>query len=298
MCGTNKQLSTEMKNEKAENLHEYSTKQIVQLMNEEDKKVALIVEEALPQIEKAIVSTVRAVEGGHRVIYFGAGTSGRLGVLDASECPPTFGVSTDLFQGVIAGGDRALRHAIEDAEDSEASGAKDVMRYVHPGDVVIGIAASGYTPYVLGAMKQARKTGNETIGISCNGGTELSNLVDFPIELIVGSEILTGSTRLKAGTSQKMVLNMISTATMIQTGKVYKNLMVNVQATNQKLRNRSIEIIKDIADVDEDTARKVNEEADGDVKVSILVLLLGISVDQAKVKLEDCKGNIAKALSV
>ncbi|MYL57624.1 N-acetylmuramic acid 6-phosphate etherase [Virgibacillus halodenitrificans] len=297
MCKQTHDLTTEMKNEKSNNLHEYSTKKILQLMNEEDKSVPLAVEHALPKIEEAIELMVSAISSGHRVLYFGAGTSGRLGVLDASECPPTFGVSENLFQGVIAGGDRALRHAIENAEDSEQSGEEDVANSVEVGDIVVGIAASGHTPYVIGAMKKANKMGVRTVGITCNKDTTLSELVDVSIELVVGSEIITGSTRLKAGTAQKLTLNMLSTATMIRTGKVYKNLMVNVQATNQKLRNRSIEIIKDIAEVDEETARIVNEKANGDLKVSILVLLLNLSIEEAKLKLEKNQGNIAKALS-
>lgn len=287
---------TEMKNNKSKNLHEFSTMQIIQLMNEQDKKVADVVALALPQIELAIETMVQAIEKGGHVIYFGAGTSGRLGVLDASECPPTFGVSPDLIQGVIAGGDAALRNAIEDAEDNWENGKKDVLNHVTKKDVIVGIASSGNTPYVLGAVQQANEMGVPTIGISCNVDTKLSKNVNIPIELPVGAEIVTGSTRLKAGTAQKMVLNMLSTATMIRLGKVYKNLMINVQATNKKLRKRAINIIQELTGVDEISAKKANKEADGDVRIAILMLLFNIDPIKAKMMLSKHNGNFVKAI--
>lgn len=297
MSKENEQLLTEMKNAESENLHELSTMEIIRLMNEQDKKVADVVTEALPQIEKAVNTIVHAIENDGRVIYFGAGTSGRLGVLDASECPPTFGVSPELIQGTIAGGDIALRKAVENAEDRFELGISDVSKNVTKHDVVVGIASSGRTPYVLGAIRKATEIGVPTIGISCNVDTELSKSVDIPIELPVGAEIVTGSTRLKAGTAQKMVLNMLSTATMIRTGKVYKNLMINVQASNQKLRKRAINIIQDITGVDETIAQKANDDANGNVKVAILMLLFDINLKDAQTILAKHKDNFVKALN-
>lgn len=287
---------TEMKNEKSSKLHQFSTRQIVELMNEQDKTVADTVANALPQIEKAVNLMIKHIESNGRVIYFGAGTSGRLGVLDASECPPTFGVSSELIQGIIAGGDKALRTAVEDAEDNEEAGKSDVKKNYNPKDIVVGITSSGSTPYVLGAMKQAKKMGIPTIGIACNTKTNLTELVDCPIELPVGPEIVTGSTRLKAGTAQKMVLNILSTATMIRTGKVYKNLMVNVQATNEKLRKRAINIIMDITNVEEEKAIKANDAAEGNVQVAILSLLYSIEPTQAQQTLLETNGNFIKAM--
>ncbi|MEK0285795.1 N-acetylmuramic acid 6-phosphate etherase [Caldifermentibacillus hisashii] len=294
---TNLTLLTEMRNEQSENLHEFSTFEIIQLMNEEDKKVAFVVEKALPQISIAVSKMVEVIENGGKIVYFGAGTSGRLGVLDASECPPTFGVSPELFKGIIAGGDEALRNAIENAEDNVEAGKQDVQLHVTKNDLVVGIASSGYTPYVLGAVEFAKERGIPTIGISCNESTKLSSLVDIAIELPVGPEVVTGSTRLKAGTAQKMVLNMLSTATMIRTGKVYKNLMINVQATNQKLKNRSIRIIQEITGTDEQTAKKTSEHAKGDTRVAILMLLFQVDYITAKQTIDKHNDNFVKAFN-
>ncbi|MBU5343359.1 MULTISPECIES: N-acetylmuramic acid 6-phosphate etherase [Bacillaceae] len=294
---TNLTLLTEMRNEQSENLHEFSTFEIIQLMNEEDKKVAFVVEKALPQISIAVSKMVEVIENGGKIVYFGAGTSGRLGVLDASECPPTFGVSPELFKGIIAGGDEALRNAIENAEDNVEAGKQDVQLHVTEKDLVVGIASSGYTPYVLGAVEFAKERGIPTIGISCNESTKLSSLVDIAIELPVGPEVVTGSTRLKAGTAQKMVLNMLSTATMIRTGKVYKNLMINVQATNQKLKNRSIRIIQEITGTDEQTAKKTSERAKGDTRVAILMLLFQVDYITAKQTIDKHNDNFVKAFN-
>ncbi len=292
----NNHLLTEMKNDLSENLHQFSVFEIIKLMNDQDKKVAYVVEKALPQIEKAIHLMIKVIENNGRVVYFGAGTSGRLGVLDASECPPTFGVSPELIKGVIAGGDKALRKAIENAEDDVEAAVNDVNKYVNENDLVIGISSSGTTPYVLSVIETAQKKKVPTVGITCNLNTKLSKMVDVAIELPVGPEILTGSTRLKAGTAQKMVLNMLSTATMIKTGNVYKNLMVNVKATNKKLKNRAIRIIMDITGADEETAIKTNEMARGDTKTAILMLLFNINFDTAKKTIEKHKGNIVKAI--
>lgn len=287
---------TEKRNKKSENLHEQTTMEIIQLMNEQDKTVAHVVESALPQIEKSVEAMVTSIDHGGHVVYFGAGTSGRLGVLDASECPPTFGVSPDLIQGVIAGGDEALRIAVENAEDSRELARSDVEKYVMKNDVVVGIASSGNTPYVLEAIVAAQEIGARTIGIACNNESELSALVDIAIELPVGPEIVTGSTRLKAGTAQKMVLNMLSTTTMIKTGKVYQNLMVNVQATNNKLRERAISIIMELTDVDYETAKQTNEVAKGDTRIAIIMLLFQIDLKRAKEIMEKYEGNFIKVI--
>ncbi|MBO1001761.1 N-acetylmuramic acid 6-phosphate etherase [Pseudogracilibacillus auburnensis] len=289
-------IVTEMRNTESENLHQNSVLEIIQLINKEDKKVAHIVENSLSQIELAIHKMVEAIENGGHVIYFGAGTSGRLGVLDASECPPTFGVSPDIFKGVIAGGDSALQVAVENAEDMKELGVEDVKKHVNRNDVVVGIASSGQTPYVLGVVDHAKEIGAFTVGISCNSNSNLSKSVDIAIELPVGPEVVTGSTRLKAGTAQKMVLNMLSTATMIKTGKVYQNLMVNVQATNNKLRKRAISIISELTGVDEEKAKEVNEIAKGDTRVAILMLMFTIDMEKAKLMIEKNNGNFVKAM--
>ncbi|QGQ94214.1 N-acetylmuramic acid 6-phosphate etherase [Paenibacillus psychroresistens] len=272
---------TEQRNNKSQHLDRLSVHEIVTLMNEEDQTVALSVREALPQISIAIEAVVRAMKLGGRLYYIGAGTSGRLGVLDASECPPTFGVDTDLVNGLIAGGEKAIRAAIENAEDNAEAGARTIADIVREGDVVVGITANGAAPYVIGAIQEANRMGVTTIGISCNQDTPLSSTVQFPIEVLVGPEVITGSTRLKAGTAQKMVLNMISSTAMIQLGKVYGNLMVNMRATNKKLRERAIRVIQEATGADEETARRIGSEAKGDARVAILMIMFGISQQKA-----------------
>ncbi|MCZ8515411.1 N-acetylmuramic acid 6-phosphate etherase [Paenibacillus filicis] len=289
---------SEQRNEKSQHLDRLSVREIVTLMNEEDQKVALSVQEALPQIADAAEAVAEAMSSGGRLFYIGAGTSGRLGILDASECPPTFGVEQGLVNGIIAGGERAIRYAIENAEDDEAAGAAAVSAAVRPGDAVVGLTASGTTPYVIGAMREANRLGVPTIGISCNRQTPLSAEVRFPIEVPVGPEIITGSTRLKAGTAQKMVLNMISTTAMIKLGKVYGNLMVNVQATNKKLRDRTVRIIQEATGVDEDTARRTGEAAEGDARAAILMLKFGVSPEEALEALNQAGGHFGKALKL
>ncbi len=288
---------TEMRNKNSENLHQFSTLQIIQLMNQEDKKVPDVVEEALPQISITIDAVVDALQRGGKLFYIGAGTSGRLGVLDASECPPTFGVPHDLVNGIIAGGEKAVRFPIENAEDDRKAGNAEVDRLLHVNDIIIGIASSGTTPFVLGALEKANEKNIPTVGISCNIGSELAKISKYPIELPVGPEIVTGSTRLKAGTAQKMVLNMISTASMIKLGKVYKNLMVNVQATNEKLRQRSISIIQDLTGVDEATAKRMNEKANGDTRVAILMTLYSVDCETAISTLNKNNDHFPKAMA-
>ena len=288
--------NTETRNTKSERLHQFTTLEIIELMNEEDHSVPVVVKGALPEIEKVIDQAVSVMKNGGKLYYFGAGTSGRLGVLDASECPPTFGVAADLVNGIIAGGDRALRFPIEGAEDSKETGVEDVRKHVTSNDMVIGIASSGRTPYVIGAIEAANVMGVPTAGIVCNRGSELSSLVTYPIEVPVGAEVVAGSTRLKAGTAQKMVLNMITTASMVKLGKVYKNLMVNVQASNEKLRKRTVSIVRELTGVTQVDAERYSNEAEGDARVAVLMILLKVEVDEATEMIERTGGNFAEVM--
>ncbi|OAZ03871.1 N-acetylmuramic acid 6-phosphate etherase [Flavobacterium succinicans] len=237
------------------NLDQMSTEEILKGINAEDKKVANVVEKQIPKIEPLIDAIVQQLKLGGRLFYIGAGTSGRIGVLDASECPPTFGVSDNVVIGIIAGGETAIRKAVENAEDDANQAWEDLKKHaISSADVVIGIAASGNTPYVIGGLKKARENNCITGSISCNSDCLISKEADYPIELVVGPEFLTGSTRMKAGTSQKLVLNMISTAVMIQLGKVKGNKMVDMQLSNEKLVNRGIKMIMDELAIDEQKA--------------------------------------------
>lgn len=296
MNDVNSTYLTEMKNKDSDNLHQFSTLEVIQLMNQEDKKVPDVIEKALPQISIAIDIVVDALQRGGKLFYIGAGTSGRLGVLDASECPPTFGVSPDLVNGIIAGGEKAVRFPIENAEDNREAGKNEVDQLLSQNDVIIGIASSGRTPFVLGALERANEKNIPTVGISCNLGSELSQISKYPIDIPVGPEVVTGSTRLKAGTAQKMVLNMISTASMIKMGKVYKNLMVNVQATNEKLRHRSLSIIQDLTGVDESMANEMIKKANGDTRIAILMILFSVEFDTAMSVLNQQNGHFANAM--
>lgn len=236
-------------------LDKLSVHELLTDINREDQKVALAVQEVIPQIERLVIGIVGRMEQGGRLFYIGAGTSGRLGVLDASEIPPTFGVSSQRVIGLIAGGDRALRNPVESAEDDESAGWKELMDYqIDTRDVVVGIAASGTTPYVIGALKNARKAGILTGAITCNPGSPIAEVADIAIEPLVGAEFVTGSTRMKSGTAQKMVLNMISTAVMIRLGRVKGNRMVNMQLTNRKLVDRGTRMIMEELDLDYETA--------------------------------------------
>jgi len=290
-------LETEKRNKQAENLDRMSTLQILQLMNEEDKKVAYAVEQALPAIAEAVDVITAALQNGGRLLYFGAGTSGRLGILDASECPPTFGTDPQMVRGVIAGGTAALVEAIEGAEDLPELGRADVAAEgVTSADVVVGIAASGRTPYVLGALEAAKERGAATISISCNPVAVFNDRVDVAINVVVGPEVVTGSTRLKAGTATKMVLNMLTTAAMIKLGKVYGNLMVNVQATNQKLRERVKHIIMEVTGVSYAEAERLSEAADGDARVAIVMQKTGLPAVAAAALLDRAGGNVRHAI--
>lgn len=291
------QLTSEQRNPNSMTLDQLSSLEIVKLMNQEDQTVALAVQAQLPQIALAIDRIVQAFQQGGRLIYQGAGTSGRLGVLDASECPPTFGVQPTQVVGMIAGGDRAIRQAVENAEDNPEWGKTDLQQLnLAQNDVVVGLAVSGRTPYVLGGLQYAKQVGAFTIAISCNPNSVMAAIADLAITPIVGAEILTGSSRLKAGTAQKMVLNMLSTASMVQIGKCYQNLMVDVQATNQKLRYRAIKIVMQATDCDQETASHYLQLADNQAKLAIMMILGGVDRPQAEQLLQHYQGKLNNAL--
>lgn len=290
-------LTTELRNPNSLDLDQKSIREILELMNREDATIPLAIREVLDKIEIVVNYVVQAFQNGGRLIYAGAGTSGRLGILDASECPPTFGVDKNLVQGIIAGGLKAVTDAIEGAEDNEQAGGEDLKKVsLTNKDVVIGIAASGRTPYVIGALKYAKETGAKTASISNNANSKIGEIADVAIEVVTGPEIITGSTRLKAGTAQKLVLNMISTTSMIKIGKVYENLMVDVQPTNKKLIERSKKIIMEATGVDYGTAETYFEKANHQVKVAIVMILLNCSYDEAKQKLEGAQGFIRNTI--
>ncbi|HSH35088.1 N-acetylmuramic acid 6-phosphate etherase [Schnuerera sp.] len=288
-------MSTEQINDKTLDLDILSIKDALLIMNEEDQKVPQAVKKEIPQIEKAVRVVIEAFNKGGRLIYIGAGTSGRLGVLDAVECPPTFGTPPEMVVGLIAGGENAFVKAAEGAEDSTTMGVDDLKNInLTDKDVVVGIAASGRTPYVIAGLNYANKVGCNTVGIACNKNSEVGAVSDIAIEIVVGPEVLTGSTRLKAGTAQKMVLNMISTISMVGIGKAYKNLMVDVQMTNNKLKTRAENIIMAATDVGRETAREVLKKAGGSVKVAITMILLNSSAEEARKRLTLTNGHIRK----
>lgn len=279
-------LTTERRNQETMNLDQLTVKEALIKMNQEDQKVAVAVEEALPQIEPVVTAIINSFNQGGRLIYMGAGTSGRLGVLDAAECVPTFGVEPEMVQGLIAGGQAAMTVAVEGAEDSKELGQEDLVKIeLTNKDVVVGIAASGRTPYVIGGLKYADSIGAITASISCNKDAEISKYAQFPIEVDAGPEFLTGSTRLKSGTAQKLILNMLSTISMIGIGKVYNNLMVDVKPTNEKLVERSKRIIMEATSCDYNTAEKYFVAADENVKLAIVMLLTNSSKTEAAEKL-------------
>lgn len=290
-------LTTERRNETTFGLDEMSVAEAVHLMNQEDHNVPNAVAEQLPQIEKVIEATISAFKKGGRLIYMGAGTSGRLGVLDAAECVPTFGVEAEMVVGLIAGGEQAMTVAVEGAEDDAELGAQDLVDLkLTKNDMVIGIAASGRTPYVIGGLDYARSIGASTGTISCNKGAEISKHADLPIEVDCGPEFLTGSTRLKSGTAQKLILNMISTISMIGIGKVYNNLMVDVKPTNEKLVERSKRIIMQATEADYETAARYFAEAGQNVKLAIVMILTDSSKEEAAEKLIQADGFVKKTI--
>ncbi|GAB2324258.1 N-acetylmuramic acid 6-phosphate etherase [Alkalibacterium sp. m-11] len=290
-------METEKQNPNTMNLDEMSIKEALTIMNSEDKKVAEAIGEVIPEIEEAVQVITTQLKKGGRLIYTGAGTSGRLGVLDAAECPPTFGTPKEQVVGLIAGGQRAFTEAIEGSEDSREMGKEDLKAIeLNENDVVVGLAASGRTPYVIGALSYANEISTPTIAIACNKNSAIGNEAKIAIEAVPGPEVLTGSTRLKAGSTQKMILNMLSTLSMVGIGKVYKNLMVDVQPTNEKLVSRAENIVMKATDADRETARKTLAASDGKVKIAIIMILLDIDKDTAVKKLEESQGHIRKAL--
>jgi N-acetylmuramic acid 6-phosphate etherase len=288
---------TEHRNPASRNLDRLSSKAILRLMNREDQKVAILVGKEIPAIARAVDVIVRSIRKGGRLIYVGAGTSGRLAVLDASECPPTFGVSRNLVQALIAGGKKAVTEAVEGAEDSVANGARDLRNVkLTSKDVVVGIAASGTTPYVLGAMEYARKHRAATVAVTSNRRSPMAKLAGIVIAPEVGPEVVTGSTRLKAGTSQKLVLNMLSTASMVRLGHVYENLMIDVMLTNEKLRGRAKRILAEASGKDPSVAEHALRQSGHNVRVALVMLRLGIGTAEARKKLTNAKGNLRQAL--
>lgn len=284
-------MSTEEANPKTEQFDQLSTLEMLQIINEEDQKVALVVQKAIPQIARAVDAIVAAFAHGGRLIYAGAGTSGRLGVLDAVECLPTFSVSPDLIVGLIAGGDTAMMRSVEGAEDRRELGEADVRAInLNEQDVLVGIAASGTTPYVLGALTYANGIGATTVGIACNDPAPVLDLAQIRIPLLVGPEVITGSTRMKAGTAQKMTLNMISTAAMARSGKVYGNRMVDVQVTNDKLKRRACRILEELTGVDEEMAKSLLAAANNNAKVAIVMQRRGVDADTAHRLLQEAHG--------
>ena len=290
-------LITEQRNPNSMHVDSLSALEIVQLMNQEDKQVPLAIEKCLPQIAQAVERIVAAFQQGGRLVYIGAGTSGRLGVLDASECPPTFGVPPEMVKGIIAGGERALRHPIEGAEDSKTQAVVDLQTIQFSSkDVLVGIAASGRTPYVIGALEYAKSLGSVTVSIASNPNSAMANIVDIAIDTVVGPEVLTGSSRLKSGTAQKLVLNMLTTTSMILMGKCYQNLMVDVQASNEKLKARAIRIVMQATDCDKILAEETLKQADQNAKLAIMIILSGLDRAQAEALLEKHHGKLQLAL--
>ena len=291
-------MLSEQRNPNTLHIDALSSLEIVTLLNHEDKHVAFAVEKNLPQIAQAVEHIVAAFQSGGRLVYMGAGTSGRLGVLDASECPPTFGVPSSMVVGLIAGGETALRNAVEGAEDNREAGEQD-LRHIHFSrkDVLVGIAASGRTPYVIGGLQYAKQLGATTVSLVSNPNAVMSDIADIAITTAVGPEALTGSSRLKSGTAQKMVLNMLTTAAMIRLGKCYQNLMVDVQATNQKLKARAIRIVMQATECDQPTAEQTLFTTHGNAKLAIMMLLSGLDKDQAEAVLTQNKGRLQDALA-
>jgi N-acetylmuramic acid 6-phosphate etherase len=292
-------LETEQPNHASEHIDSASTEEIVRIINREDHKVAPAVEKVLPQIAQAVDIIYAKIHAGGRLVYSGCGTSGRLGVLDAVECPPTYGVPPEMVVGLMAGGPPAVVKAVEGAEDARELGRTDLMAIgFSAGDALVGIAASGRTPYVLGALEYAVSLGAPAIALTCCRRSEMSRIAQLTINPICGPEVVTGSTRMKSGTAQKMVLNMLSTAVMIKMGKVYGNLMVDVKATNEKLVQRSITIVRQSTDATEEQARDALARCGGSCKTAIVMLLCGLSPEAAEAALAKADGHIARVLKL
>lgn len=292
------QLVSEQRNQETLNIDQVSTLELVNMLNREDKKVPIAIEKTLFEISQAIDEIVIAFSKGARLIYIGAGTSGRLGILDASECPPTFGVPDSMVIGLIAGGKEAIHKAVEGAEDSTTLAVDDLKNItLSKEDVLVGIAASGRTPYVIGALEYANTLGCTTIAVSCNPASPIAGIAKIAISPVVGPEVLTGSTRLKSGTAQKLVLNMLTTGAMIKFGKAYQNLMVDVEATNLKLVERQKVIVMQATECDRASAEKALHACNGHCKTAIVMILAQISADQARILLEQNHGFIRAALA-
>lgn len=290
-------LPTEQRNPNTADIDRLSTLEMVRRINDEDKKVAFAVERELESVAQAVDAIYESLSSGGRLIYCGCGTSGRLGVLDAAECPPTYSTDPEMVQGIIAGGERAMFKAAEGAEDNADAGREDMQKLrLNSRDIVVGIAASGRTPYVLGAMAYAHEIGAKTVALTCNKASDMNAAADISIGVETGPEVITGSTRMKSGTAEKMVLNMLSTGAMIKLGKVYGNLMVDVMPTNEKLVRRSISIVSTAAGVDEEVAKSTLESCGFSVKTAIVMLVRGLSADEARRRLDENGGVIARAL--
>lgn len=290
-------LATEQNNPNTLQIDQCSTLEMMELINQADQMVPKAVSRELASIAKAVDCIAERLGQGGRLLYVGAGTSGRLGVLDASECVPTYGTPPEMVVGLIAGGERALVEAVEGIEDSTESGIADIVKNrVNQKDAVVGIAASGRTPYVLAALKEAAARGALTVGVCNTANSELSKMADIAIEVITGPEVIMGSTRMKAGTAQKMVLNMISTGTMIKLGRVYQNCMVDLIASNHKLQARAVRIIRLITGAEQDAAEEALAQADGQIKTAILMLQAGMTLEQAGAALSQCGGVLRAAL--
>ncbi|EFL80318.1 N-acetylmuramic acid 6-phosphate etherase [Actinobacillus pleuropneumoniae] len=291
-------MITEQRNPNSMNIDQLSALELVKVINQEDKQVPLAVEKCLARIAQAVEKIVQAFQNGGRLVYIGAGTSGRLGVLDASECPPTYGVSPEMVVGIIAGGERALRHPIEGAEDNTEQG-KAALQAVNfsQKDVLVGIAASGRTPYVIGALEYAKSLGATTVSIASNPNSAMAQIAEIAIDTVVGPEILTGSSRMKSGTAQKLVLNMLTTASMVMIGKCYSNLMVDVQASNEKLKARAIKIVIEATECDRKVAENTLKIAENNAKLAIMMILSGSDKTTAEQLLSKHHGKLRQALA-
>lgn len=288
-------MITETRNPASVEIDQLPTLEMLRVINQEDQQVALAVSQLLPEITRAVDAIAAAFGKGGRLVYIGAGTSGRLGILDASECPPTYGVSAEQVVGLIAGGHKAILQAVENAEDDAELGAQDLKNIQFcANDVLVGIAASGRTPYVLGAMAHARAVGATVCSISCNPGSPLAQAADISMVAVVGPEIVTGSSRMKAGTAQKLILNMLSTGAMIRTGKVYGNLMVDVEATNAKLVERQKRIVMEATDCERAVAERALAQADNHCKTAIVMILAELTADEARTRLQSSNGFISQ----
>lgn len=291
-------ILTEKRNPNSVNIDMVSTKEITEIINKEDFKVAEAVEKELDKISEAVDLISESFLQGGSLLYFGAGTSGRLGILDASECPPTFGVASDMVRGYIAGGDKAIKFAVEGAEDSFEGGENDLINSgANPGDIVVGISASGNAPYVCGVLKKAKELNIKTVGIACNKKAKMQEFTDVFICPEVGEEVVTGSTRMKSGTAQKMVLNMLTTASMIKIGKTYENFMVDVQSTNKKLEDRAIRIVSEIAEISYESARNFLDKSNFRVKHAVIMSKFDLSYNEAEDMLKKHNGRLREALT-